>query len=171
MNKQEILDAINATIAPNNVKGITAEALANILTEIVNAMGTGSGAGGEYIDVTQVNPDNETSIELTPEAMAHNAEVYAKLSSALSSGGAVPSVSIDLNIGGLVMYAKSIAPDPAGGVALYFDMMIDEINVGVDGMLMDTMEPSMVVIGSNNVLLKIVVYSDGSFSAVVPNFA
>lgn len=44
MTKKEIIEAINATIVPNNVKGITAESLANILIEMVNAEG-GSGDG------------------------------------------------------------------------------------------------------------------------------
>lgn len=44
MTKNEIIEAINATIAPNNQKGITAESLANILIEMVNASGEG-GAG------------------------------------------------------------------------------------------------------------------------------
>lgn len=43
MNKQEIIEAINSTIVPNGQKGITAEALANILLEIVNASGGGEG--------------------------------------------------------------------------------------------------------------------------------
>ncbi len=45
MTKAEIIEAINATIAPNNVKGITAESLANILIEMVNAAGEGGGSG------------------------------------------------------------------------------------------------------------------------------
>lgn len=45
MTKQEVLDAINATIVANGQKGITAESLNNILTEMVNAAGEGgSGA-------------------------------------------------------------------------------------------------------------------------------
>lgn len=44
MTKKEIIEAINATIVPNNVKGITAESLANILIEMVNVEG-GSGDG------------------------------------------------------------------------------------------------------------------------------
>ena len=156
-----MLEAIKATIAPNGIKGITAESLANILIEIVNAIGT-----GEYIDITPADPDNPECTELSAEAKAHNAEVYAKLSSVLSSGEAAPSVSI--NVDGL-MNAKSIAPDPTGGMALYFDMMMEEVNVGVEGTLQETMESSMVFIGGNNVLLKIILDSDGSVDVVVPN--
>lgn len=52
MSKQEVLDAINATIAPNNIKGITAESLNNVLTMMVeNAGGGGSGDGALRIMV------------------------------------------------------------------------------------------------------------------------
>ena len=47
MTKAEIIEAINATIAPNGVKGITAESLANILTEMVNATPEGGGGSGD----------------------------------------------------------------------------------------------------------------------------
>ena len=46
MAKQDVLDAINATIISNNVKGINADSLRNILTMIVeNAGEAGSGSG------------------------------------------------------------------------------------------------------------------------------
>jgi hypothetical protein len=105
MTKAEILEAINATIAPNNVKGITAESLANILTEIVNATPEG-GSGGAYIDMTMVNPE-DSSMGLTPEAMAHNAALYTKICEALNNGGVLPPVSVNESIMG--MYASSVA--------------------------------------------------------------
>lgn len=74
MNKQEILDAINNVIVTNNQKGITAESLANILTEIVNAMGTG---GGEFYTLAIGDLLGETP--LTEEQKAHNAELYRKM--------------------------------------------------------------------------------------------
>lgn len=45
MNKQEILKAINATIAPNGIKGITAESLNNVLTMMTENAGEGGGSG------------------------------------------------------------------------------------------------------------------------------
>lgn len=90
MTKAEILEAINATIRPNNQKGITAESLANILTEIVNASaesgGSSGGGSGYYIDMTLANPDDEESMDLTADAMAHNAQLYATLMSVYSAG-------------------------------------------------------------------------------------
>lgn len=46
MTRQEIIDAINSTIVANGQKGITAESLNNILTEITNAAGDGNGGDG-----------------------------------------------------------------------------------------------------------------------------
>jgi hypothetical protein len=46
MAKQDVLDAINATIAPNNIKGITAESLNNVLTMMTENAGEGSGGDG-----------------------------------------------------------------------------------------------------------------------------
>lgn len=109
MTKAEILEAINATIAPNGIKGITAESLANILTEIVNATpeGGSGGAGGEYLDMTLANPDDPTSTELTAEAMAHNAALYTSICEILNNGGVLPPVSVNASIMG--MYASSVA--------------------------------------------------------------
>lgn len=46
MAKQDVLDAINTTIVKNGLKGITAESLSLILTEIVNISGEGDSGGG-----------------------------------------------------------------------------------------------------------------------------
>ena len=46
MNKKEIIEAINSTIVTNGQKGITAESLSLILTEIVNISGEGDSGGG-----------------------------------------------------------------------------------------------------------------------------
>lgn len=76
MSKEEIIEAINATIVPNNVKGITAESLANLLTEMVNASGSGGGTGGGvvfYVGEVDLNTFEATQ---TPEEKAHNAEMF-----------------------------------------------------------------------------------------------
>lgn len=46
MAKQDVLDAINATIAPNNIKGITAESLNNVLTMMAENAGEGGSGDG-----------------------------------------------------------------------------------------------------------------------------
>lgn len=113
MTKAEILEAINATIAPNGIKGITAESLANILTEIVNATpeGGSGGVGGEYIDMTTANPDDPTSMELTPEAMAHNAALYTSICDALNNGGVLPLVSVNVSLMGICASCVQLRDD------------------------------------------------------------
>lgn len=70
MAKQDVLDAINATIAPNNIKGITAESLNNVLTMMVeNAGEGGSGDGALRIivpDMMLLGPEVVAMGELSP---------------------------------------------------------------------------------------------------------
>lgn len=76
MNKQEIIEAINSTIIPNGQKGITAEALANILVEMANASGGGGGGVTVYIGMV----DAETgAVTLTDEQKALNAEAFRQI--------------------------------------------------------------------------------------------
>lgn len=76
MNKQEIIEAINSTIMPNGQKGITAEALANILIEMANA----SGGGGSGVTVYVGMVDAETgAVTLTDEQKALNAEAFRQI--------------------------------------------------------------------------------------------
>ena len=106
MAKQEVLDAINATVAPNNIKGITADALRNVLTLMAENAGSGSGEGAlrvmvpmdllgtganemdftpEYWEQMKVGMDAflpGISAALDPvveELFRHNAEVYPLL--------------------------------------------------------------------------------------------
>lgn len=73
--KEQLIEAIKATITPNNVKAITAESLANLLIEMVEAMGEG-GTGAGYVSFYTGVPNVETmELVLTPEQKAHNAEM------------------------------------------------------------------------------------------------
>lgn len=69
MAKQEVLDAINATIAPNGIKGITADSLRNVLTLMVENGGEdegenkGSGDGMLRIHVPELAIIGETFLE------------------------------------------------------------------------------------------------------------
>lgn len=99
---QEVIDAINATIASNNVKGITADSLRNLLLLMAENSGGSGGSGegalrvmipsGEFIveeGATEVdfNPEIVALIaakipelaEVCEEIFAHNAKVYAQL--------------------------------------------------------------------------------------------
>lgn len=50
MTKREVLDAINATITPNNMNGITAQSLNNVLTMMVENAGEGGNSGSGSSD-------------------------------------------------------------------------------------------------------------------------
>ena len=76
MTKQEILEAIEATIVPNGQKGITAESLANLLVEMVNATPEG-GSGASIPSFVLGAIDIETgAITPSEEEKAHNAETF-----------------------------------------------------------------------------------------------
>ena len=97
MTKAEILEAINATIAPNGQKGITAESLANILAEIVNATpegGSGSGSGALVVYVApQLTEDVVPA--LSEEQLANNAAVYAKVAELHNNNQQMPLIIAD----------------------------------------------------------------------------
>lgn len=99
---QEVVDAINATIATNNVKGITADSLRNLLLLMAENSGSSGGSGegalrvmvpmGEFMveeGATEVDFNPETMdliaaelpefAEVGEEIFAHNAKVYAQL--------------------------------------------------------------------------------------------
>ena len=170
MTKAEILEAINATIAPNGVKGITAESLANILTEIVNAAGEG-GAGGEYLDMTPANPDDLESEELSEEAKAHNAEVYNKLLTALNAVAAIPMVSVNMVMGSCG-YASSILSEEIEGatnVCIAFRLSLDDpTNYVVQGVNLSTSETTELTIGSDLMLVYLILHQDGSVTMSIP---
>jgi hypothetical protein len=174
MTKAEILEAINATIAPNNVKGITAESLANILTEIVNATpeGGSGGTGGEYIDMTMANPDDFESDELSEEAKAHNSEVYTKLLTACSSVTAIPMVSVNMGLGG-GMYASSVYSEEIEGatnvrIAFHFSLAGEETNYMVQGVNTSTSTMTELHIGSDLMLIYLILHQDGSVTMSIP---
>lgn len=168
MTKAEILEAINATISPNGVKGITAESLANILTEIVNATPEG-GSGGEYIDMTTPSSDD---FDLSEEAKAHNAELYNKLLPALNSMSAIPTISVYDGMGSR-MYASSIYLEEIEGVtsikfgfhALTYGA---ETNYEIQGVNLSTSETTELYIGNDLMLICLVLHQDGSVTASIP---
>ena len=81
MNKQEIIEAINSTIMPNGQKGITAEALANILVEMANASGGGGAGAVVYVGTADVSTG---AFSQTAEQKLHNAEVFQLVKSSES---------------------------------------------------------------------------------------
>ena len=79
MTKEEIIEAINATITPNGEKAITAESLANLLIEMANA--TPEGGGGSGLCVIELG-ELEDGSDLTAEQLTNNANVYNKVTEA-----------------------------------------------------------------------------------------
>lgn len=77
MTKEELKEAIASTIKENGQKAITAESLANLLNEIVDAAGSGGTGGGAVtimIDDENVAPNEK------------NAEAFATISNAYNNG-------------------------------------------------------------------------------------
>ena len=97
MTKKEIIEAINATIAPNNVKGITAEALANILTEIVTATPEGGSDSGSGALTLYIAPQLTEDVvpALTEVQLANNAAVYAKVAELHYTNQPMPLIFAD----------------------------------------------------------------------------
>lgn len=89
MTKEELIEMIDATINENGSRSITGKALNLALTEIVNAMGSGSGAGAATIYCMMG--------EETEEQKAHNAAVWAQLKATVEAGQPLPPIMIDVS--------------------------------------------------------------------------
>lgn len=97
MNKSEIIEAIQQTIIPNAQKGITAESLANLLIEIVNA--TPEGDSGQIVFYMGM-PTGEVDeiwdapiFEPNAEQKAHNVEMF----NSIKSLPYIPVITIDMS--------------------------------------------------------------------------
>lgn len=75
MTKEEILELIDSTIQPNEQKGITASTLQNVLKEMAQSSGGGSGSGSDGVLYIK----EPSSGELSEEDRAINAATFAKL--------------------------------------------------------------------------------------------
>lgn len=95
MTKNEIIEAINATIIPNGQKGITAESLANLLIEMVNATpeGGSSSGSGQVVFYMGIQNEEATEFTLTQEQQAHNAEMFK----IIKESPITPNASIDVS--------------------------------------------------------------------------
>jgi hypothetical protein len=87
MNKDELKEAIAATITENGQKGITGQALANLLNEIVDAAGEGGGGNGGLTITCSI--DTVTG-GVTSAPNEVNAQVYRTIMDGLNNGVAYP---------------------------------------------------------------------------------
>ena len=83
MTKEELKEAISATITENGQKGITGQALANLLNEIVDAAGSGGGSGGGTLALLAEMDTSEAKFFSNPNET--NALLYQKLITGLDS--------------------------------------------------------------------------------------
>lgn len=112
MTKEELKEAIAATITENGQKGITGQALANLLNEIVDAAGEGGGnAGGGTLTFAVEMDINTGTMSSGPNEA--NAKVYQTLVEGLDNATAYSvSVlgSIDLSDYGIGIVRRVIYP-------------------------------------------------------------
>lgn len=150
---QEIIDAINGTIVSNNVKGITADSLRNLLLLMAENSGGSGGSGEGALRVMipmggAVVEEGATEVDFTPETVAmiaaeipelaevgeemfaHNAKVYAQLMEKVNACEGV-SVIVDAS-----KFSKAYM---MGGGEIYGMMLSEPVLVnGLDS----TLEPS-----------------------------
>lgn len=94
MNKQELIEAIEATLVPNGNKAITADALKNLLIDIVENSGSGGGGGMTFQISMGINEDGD-ELFVTPEQIAHNKEQIDILKQLHDEGKPVPPIALE----------------------------------------------------------------------------
>lgn len=101
MAKQDVLDAINATIVPNNIKGITAESLNNVLTMMAeNAGEGGSGDGALKVivpDLMMLGPEFIPIGEFSPTSWEETKSLFEQSGIDPSEYDAVVKASFEHN--------------------------------------------------------------------------
>ena len=85
MTKEELKEAIAATITENGQKGITGQALANLLNEIVDAAGEGSGEG-----LTLKTEIDTSTVTIFSRPNEENALVYQTIVEGAANGVGYP---------------------------------------------------------------------------------
>lgn len=155
---QEIIDAINGTIVSNNVKGITADSLRNLLLLMAeNSGGSGSGDGALRVMIpnaaavveegaTEVDFNHETVAliaaeipelaEVGEEMFAHNAKVYAQL---MEKVNACEGVSVIVDASKFSKAYMGFLTSLIGGGEIYGMLLSEPVIVtGLDS----TLDPS-----------------------------
>lgn len=125
MNKQELIEAIEATLVPNGNKAITADALRNLLIDIVENSGGGGQGGGITLQLS-MEIDETGNVEVpttTPEQIAHNKEQIDILKQLHDEGKPIPPIAVEvtglmegITVSQIGMYIVSIVWDITEGV-------------------------------------------------------
>lgn len=154
MSKEELIEAINSTLISNEENAITADALRNLLTDIVENNGNG-GRGGMTFQVSiDINGDEEEFL-VTPEQIAHNKEQIDILKQLHDEGKPVPPIALEtsgtmegMEVSQIMMYLSNIMWNLTGtevpegmpeGLIFPVVQVIGEIVINGDGTLI-TME-------------------------------
>lgn len=122
MNKQELIEAIEATLVPNGNKAITADALRNLLIDIVENSGEGGGMTFQ-IGVELDETGSVAAYATTPEQIAHNKKQIDILKQLHDEGKPTPNIALELEatmegmtMSQIIMYLAVVLWDTTGGV-------------------------------------------------------
>lgn len=128
MSKEELIEAINSTLISNEEKAITADALRNLLTDIVENSGQGGnsgngGGGGITLQISlEPNEDGGETPTVTPEQIAHNKEQIDILKQLHDEGKPIPPIALEtivtmdgVTVSQIIMYTAQVIWDIAEG--------------------------------------------------------
>lgn len=120
MSKEELIEAINGTLISNEENAITADALRNLLTDIVENSGNGGGGGITFQMTRDINEDREEGF-VTPEQIAHNKEQIDILKQLHDEGKPIPPIALEvigtmegMEVSEIMMYIINILWDTTG---------------------------------------------------------
>lgn len=124
MNKQELIEAIEATLVPNGNKAITADALRNLFIDIVENSGNGGQGGGITLQISmEIDEDGNSVPAVTPEQIAHNKKQIDILKQLHDEGKPIPPIALEATgttegvmISQILMYVISVVWDIPEGV-------------------------------------------------------
>lgn len=120
MSKEELIEAINGTLISNEENAITADALRNLLTDIVENSGNGGGGGITFQISVGINEDEE-ELFVTSEQIAHNKEQIDILKQLHDEGKPTPPIALETSfsekgaeMSQIMMYVSTIIWDFTG---------------------------------------------------------
>jgi hypothetical protein len=145
MTKEELIEMIDTTINENGSRNITGKALNLALTEIVNAMGTGSGGGGATLYCMMGQE--------TEEQKAYNATVWAELKAMAEAGQPLPVIVIDMSG---IMAAQGMTGISYAMISMMnvFDLTGEAMGIGAPALIVYAMDGQFAVL------------EDGSFQSL-----